>query len=274
MRSDMAKVLCERQRSKGDGGRSIPPKGTRKRLSKEMNSIDSELCRRRESTARHRVYGWDCKQFGENLGPLRNYILSCIGRKWDDVYSEVTRTIPKGNVVNNHLYTHLYQYVCVNAYKKNGKVYDGDYSNYHARRGMPVWQDTYVDPDTGILCLTPVRAHKYRHKKKVNTDWINKPGKLNEVFYRKDGIWYLCKFADIPADAKSASGYDILYHYKWSWHEKKDYRHFYTYQLANDNKRHVLAYFYRLYNCHKYCYQKQQLGKADLKRFKRLREVS
>ena len=55
MRKDMKYVIIDRPRRGGDGGKSIPPKGSKKRLQKTPLEEQPKY----QSSARRRVYGWN-----------------------------------------------------------------------------------------------------------------------------------------------------------------------------------------------------------------------
>lgn len=183
MREDMAKVITERPRS---GGGIKAPKGENRRWNKIPD--DEKPYKERGGVRFKWKARWqDEKEFGEHLGPLKRFALSCVGRKWDDVYSEVCKYIDKGNVVQNHILTHLYQFIERNVTMIDGKPYHSDYPFTPIAGSYYV---TYVNPDTGIIECSPSRK-KYRRKQRRRVDVI----KITEDrFYMKDsnGIWYEC----------------------------------------------------------------------------------
>ncbi len=85
MREDMKHVIIDRPRTGGAGGKSIAPKGSKRRWQR----LPVEDHPRTESTARRRLYGWNCKRLNEHLSPLRRWLRSNCGRLWDDVFSEI-----------------------------------------------------------------------------------------------------------------------------------------------------------------------------------------
>src|SRR6187200_294248 len=103
MREDMGKVLVERPRLKRRSGDSSPGKGYRRQLQKAFQSDDSlphrEGIKRRYSNR---------KVFNENLAPLRRFLQSNVGRPWDKVYAEICQHVDRGNVVQKHVITHLF----------------------------------------------------------------------------------------------------------------------------------------------------------------------
>jgi hypothetical protein len=109
MRADMGKVLVERPRLGGWRGASRPGKGYAKRLRKYFDAGDSPpACEGIKARYGHRT-----KFFNEHLGPLRRFLASNVGRPWDKVYSEICKHVDRGNVVQKHILTHLFEYVVV-----------------------------------------------------------------------------------------------------------------------------------------------------------------
>ena len=61
------------------------------------------------------------KFFNEHLSPLRRFLDSNVGRPWDKVYSEICRHVDRGNVVQKHILTHLFDYVVVDTVLIDGE---------------------------------------------------------------------------------------------------------------------------------------------------------
>jgi hypothetical protein len=256
VRSDMAKVLCEEPRH---GMRTKYRKGSL-REDKRV-PMDEKPVKEAGNLRRNWLGDYSHKEFGDHVQPLRRFVLSCVGRKWDDVYSEIRKTIPKGSVVNNHLYTHLFEYVATNVYINDGVPYDTHYSGWRGKQGLSVYQDTYVHPDTGILCKTPKRPYRGRHKNNLNYIGIDE----NTAYYRKDGIWYICKFRGFPEKGESY-GYDMMYHEHWRiYYYESRIRNF---PISRDNRSMVKHHFTNYYGKPVYCYQKQQISKKEIKKLR------
>lgn len=190
MREDMDKLLVERPRR----GHSEPNLDVQRgrayttRYRKDLEALDD--LPKKDSMKRF-DWGWG-KEFNENLNPLRRFLKSNVGRKWDDVYSELREHVNPGSTVQNHIMQHLWQYVqkdvvldeeghpCV----KNR--WEGGYSR--------LWKSHYnsqfyVHPLTGKLLEPP--AHPKDPNRKpwgYNPDkWTAPDGKK---FHRKNGIWF------------------------------------------------------------------------------------
>lgn len=153
MRADMAKVLVERPRPGSREG-SRPSKSYKKRCRKAMAHPDGAPARERMKDR----YGWT-RPFNEHLGPLRRYIESQVGRPWDKVYAEICSHIDRGNVVQKHILTHLFEYVVTNVVLIDGEPHHG--GGDRARYGLPLGGDGwrrffwYVCPKSGLLKRVP-----------------------------------------------------------------------------------------------------------------------
>ncbi|MGL6076543.1 MAG: hypothetical protein ACRC8S_20500 [Fimbriiglobus sp.] len=167
MREDMAKVLVERPRVRSRFVRGRPGKSYTSRIRKEMHSEDGSPAR--ESTmARYNHIG--DKHFNEHLGPLRRYLHSQVGRPWTKIYSEICERVDRGNVVQNHILTHLFQYVVLEAQILDGQAYAAPHirsGRYGAKplRGPDQW---YVCPNTGLLKRAKTAKRRERHWYKVS----------------------------------------------------------------------------------------------------------
>lgn len=187
MRSDMRHVIIDRPRTGGDGGKSILPKGSKKRLHKQMNSEETVNY---ESTSRRRIYGWDCKQLNEHLSPLSRWMGKQVGRKWDEVWSEVCDGLSIRNATTAHVRDHADKFV-----EKNCQMVDGVLCD---SKGSPLnksgwhWYRFYVDPCDGTLQEFGDRP-KYRYERRRKAEWVDGKNE-NHRYYLLEGIWYEVEF--------------------------------------------------------------------------------
>src|SRR5438034_978137 len=118
MRDDMSKVIVERPRLR--------------RGRKSIDSSDGRQLRNRvdpDEDGGHAPghlgmkagYG-NRKQFNENLVPLRRWLESQVHRPWDKVYSELCANIDRRNTVQAHIFTHIDNFVALNARMVDGEV--------------------------------------------------------------------------------------------------------------------------------------------------------
>lgn len=155
MRNDMHKVIVEEPR----WGHAL-----------RNHTVRKDRCRRRMLDAE----GLDAlptrgalaprdgltKSFGEHLGPLRRFLMSRVGRPWDEVYSEIRRTISAASTVHMHILQHLFHYVNTRVELGGGEVYSAEPAHTWSGRRFPLWDNYrtfYVDPDSRLLCR-PIRT--------------------------------------------------------------------------------------------------------------------
>lgn len=176
MRKDLNKQLCERERYFSDDHYSNYRHAKTFKQDdycvdasndEQFDSRETIAGGRRESMkARYRT-GWMSKQFNENLNPLWGIVRKNVGRKWDDVYSELCEVFDKRSVINQHILDHLFQYVETKAFiAADGRLWSpGGW-------GKPVplsssRYDYYVDPLTGILRSTNHPTYRQGERERV-----------------------------------------------------------------------------------------------------------
>lgn len=145
MRSDMAKVVTERPRR----GHGNPSKKWGRRLGKsEYDAEDHGPMR--APLARHHQYGWNAKDFADLLGPLRRYLRKQVGRPWNKIWSEITRTLDNRSLSGQHIFDHIRWEVAQHTFLgAEGSVHRDRSSGAVAVSGF------YVHPVTGLLCYAP-----------------------------------------------------------------------------------------------------------------------
>jgi len=201
MRPDLNKLLCERERIGHDS------KYKEVRNSKKFNNFgeEGEGMPSFEST-KHR-YGYETKNFNENLSPLRGAIRANIGKRWDTFYSDLCKNFDKRSVINQHILEHLFQYVEREVYVEDGELWvkTGAYSN---RGDVKLRNSTsteyFVDPRDGIMkknkwyggdkASKARRAAKQAKAELEITRWIDDDNVLHNI----DGVWFHFTLADVP----------------------------------------------------------------------------
>lgn len=141
MRDDIAKLLCERQRI---GSRSKSLKTGMKLDPRIDYDDDFDSGPSRHSTSRRRQHGWNSKELNENLRPLYQFLDKSVGRKWDDVYSEICANLNPTKAIDYHVFQHLGWHVDLHR---------------HGRHDHRYYGGLYVD-DSGILCKAPHRRYE------------------------------------------------------------------------------------------------------------------
>ena len=184
MRSDFHKVLCERPRHK--------PYNANKRHRKD--NLDYEDMPTKENMKINHIRGWGGKELTDHIAPLYRYLNDQVGRKWDDVYSEIRKTIvgKNPNAVKGHILQHIYGWngVELHSYTLDGKRYRKT-SFYHNVDELHDGQ-LYIDDD-GILSRYKTKTKKKKsYQQLMEETWMKTARVLpNGNQARKiNGIWY------------------------------------------------------------------------------------
>ncbi|MGD1875782.1 MAG: hypothetical protein ACFB02_22405 [Mastigocoleus sp.] len=143
------------------------------------------------------------KCFSDHIRPLYKWLCSKIGQPWNDVYSELCKNLNIKGLSGQHILSHIWNFVELHVVLIDGIPYR------KSERDRPLpsygrYEQLYVHPDTGILCL--VREVQRKVTRKYDDVLI-----INSYHqYRKiKGIWYLITFQKFPK-----SIYDNIYHAK------------------------------------------------------------
>jgi len=204
MREDMFKVIVERPRS----GRSwaaktklryLKPDDERTRMSGKRLAI--EIGRR--------------KWLNENLAPLKRYLQKQLGRKWDDIFSDICRHLDTGSTVKMHVREHLDDFVMRKVRIDEDGMYWG--SGYWGGLYRPDWWRAayYVDPADGRLketralraklgLVSPLerRRQKYKCKRTLPGSFRRLSG--TQFLVKCGGLWYRFELSNPP---QSPSGF-------------------------------------------------------------------
>jgi hypothetical protein len=165
-----------------------------------------------------RPYSGNRKQFSDLLGPLESFLISRVGRPWNDVYSEICENIKPDSTVQIHILGHVDQFVEKNCwFNDEGDLTTAGRWGYHSilRAG-----DMYVHPTTGILERLPeTTRYRFRHigyrraVAKLRSIFGNHWHKWGEAveeaknhhrvgfeqeLHKINGIWYWSVYEDVP----------------------------------------------------------------------------
>jgi len=202
MREDMFKVIVERPR----GGRSWATK----------SKTRYDKCGERSRVSGHRLVmeaRGKTKYLNENLAPLRRYLHKQLGRKWDDVFSEICAHLDTGSTVKMHVREHLEDFVLQNTRRDtDGAVWAT------VRWGRPVkciesWTELYVDPDDGLIKETRKLCRQYgvpfKRSRASYNQWRGPKKqrplkKLSATTWhmRLQGIWYFVELSAEPLNLR------------------------------------------------------------------------
>lgn len=213
MRKDMKKVLTERPRH----GSSCRYHEVRQKESRgDYEDLPSYMSMRRPYQCR---WGDNMKEFSDHIKPLLRFLWSCIGRSWDDVWSEICASVPSNNTVDSHLRGHVLSEIDIHTFLIDEEVY------VRARYGMEPQKPLglYVDPRDGLIHAGANDRHNafsYRseqvvtHNRKTYTKgddgvlypsrWYNAGQHPIKVINEREaqqinGIWYWIDYDRVPS---------------------------------------------------------------------------
>jgi len=219
MRADMSKVLTERPRH----GHARSYHNIRQR----HHRGDIDTLPTQEGIRRPHVLYDARKDFSDLLGPLRRFLWSSRGRRWNLVWSEICSHLAD-DTTGAHLKVHVLQEVTTKVVlADDGKVYE-PIDRWHRRHEV---DGLYVHPVTGLICGDHVRPWwKSRRGKTAFVDGIEYDRADDGVLHGRDharkiigteteavcvaGVWYWVTFATVPAPSRvlTAKGWTVVTH--------------------------------------------------------------
>lgn len=147
------------------------------------------------------------KNLSDNLNPLRFFLKSRLGRKWDDIYSEIRENLNADSALQKHILEHISDFVITKTWRDPSGELMGCRSGYNgAPRKLSEMANSrrfyryYVCPDSGILKEVPQRVFK-KEKPKPAFYKVS-----DTVIYKKvDGQWYEITLEPVPRYHQSRS---------------------------------------------------------------------
>lgn len=209
MRTDLNKVLCERERHGSSWGYDETRNSKLFEQSYDrFEEVDDEPFHGVGSGHREGMkfrYGYNTKSLSEHLSPLYGIIRKNVGRKWDKIYSELCEVFDTRSVINNHILEHLYDRVAKpedTFIHENGQVYVRGGYRWGSEPIAGSYHEYYVDPRDGILKRnrhrqTYQQVARLRAKREAEEE-----AKVRRVIDDKtellnlEGLWYEVKFED------------------------------------------------------------------------------
>lgn len=212
MRDDFAKVLVERPRR--GSSRSFGEQRHRKDFK------DNELYFGGRESMKKRYDSWsDRKSFNEHLNPLKGWLRSVLGKKWDKSYSELREKFDARSTINQHILEHLWDYVETHAFVEDGKTMcHVRYAYGSEDRIVPIKQchkDYYVCPKDGTLKI----VNKQSRRTVQNVREIARKEAEAKIFravndhqhlHFVDGVWFVFEIKNLP---KATVEYNRPAHY-------------------------------------------------------------
>jgi hypothetical protein len=153
------------------------------------------------TTATYR-FGYDQKDFGEHLTPLYGIVRKNVGRKWDKVYSELSKNFDRRSATGNHIFQHLFDQLA-----KPELTYVGDDGKVWVRGrydgATPIresYYEFYVDPRDGILKRNSQRKtyrqvqHQRAIEKAREEAAVKRVINTELELHNLNGVWFEVKF--------------------------------------------------------------------------------
>jgi hypothetical protein len=165
MRKDISKLICEkpRSRSKDSYKTERHTKENTQRLGFNSWPFDGESASPfpfKEGIKKKFGKKFAYKGLNDSLGAVEGFLRKSVGRKWAEVYSELSKNIPKTKYLNQHVWEHIMQDVETHAAFVDGRVCVSDEVK---RKYVPIeeyykwgWRDRpqyYVHPVSNILLV-------------------------------------------------------------------------------------------------------------------------
>jgi hypothetical protein len=198
MRDDFAKLLVQTPRHDGSG---MKYKLHRRR----SRDIEEDEVGKKQGMRRPYDWNYSRKAFDEYLTPLVRMLKRNVGRPWDKVYSELSKSLHGGGTIIQHVKVHLFQYVRLHVQYKDGVP--GQWPTFGSKWEPLRRGDLYVDQHGLLKAAKGVRKPQ-PEKKEVTV--VELPD--SEGYVKHEGIWYRVKFVTLdmyPASAKIPAGWSV-----------------------------------------------------------------
>lgn len=192
MRHDMFKVIVENPRA---GVEYFRTQRNNYRKAKtfvldEDGYVDDAFTSNQLSM-RGRKFGLDHKNLNENLAPLYRYLEKSVGKKWDDVYSDISKNLDSRSTVKQHVRDHLNDFVCIHTFRDAGGNLFGSsqYGNIYEE-----WHFSFY-VENGILCKAKKKPWKKDYRARVEAQQAEQLCTFvkiteNSSFEKIDGLWF------------------------------------------------------------------------------------
>lgn len=218
MRADMDEVVIERPRGRG----KYTYHDFRVRACQYKNDPEA-LDDLPKKQGYRRPYGHDSKEFSDYLSPLKRFLESCVGRSWNDVYSEIRQNIKPDSTVQIHLLSHVRDFVETETWvDEKGSI---TAAGWLGRPYRIAYGTLYVHPTSGILSLMPAKRSRhpfrnpeYRAAAAHLTMFFGRSWAYNYIgvkstieaakrhvmigfeheYHKIDGFWWRAVFEDVP----------------------------------------------------------------------------
>ena len=228
MRNDMSKIMTEPARRGVRYYGDLPNEYRRAKTFKldDDLEVNDEFCNHVLPMRSKRV-GWDGKDKNYTTRPIKGFFLHAVGRKWNDVYSELCAALKNSISARSFLRDISVSWIGVELNTYVGE--DGNiYFNDKYRADQPIENaDFYVDPRDGILYHNGGSSYNSRYKKSAAEREAAKEvwrRKVNNTFqfHKIDGNWYRVYLGPSSDNGCDALGMNMSTN-RWNhWDEKRN----------------------------------------------------
>jgi len=219
MREDFGKILTEKVKSKPSGKNFLVNNRRKAKVSCKAAAFDGDtdvdgFMGSRIHTSGHGSYE-SRKSSTLNMNALRRFLHSKVGKKWDDVYSEIMEGLNLNNLQHLNAWRNLvlYNEVAIKTYMSGNTVMNSDYFGPKRVDGRFIhscWE-FYVDPHDGTLCcFEKVRTKdKWREKREeeINKSRYIEPKNSLIQYHKVKGIWYEFSFREASEEEKKKKSF-------------------------------------------------------------------
>lgn len=114
--------------------------------------------------------------FDDKLGCLKKFLMSNVGKRWDDVFSKLNSVLDVRSLQGMHIVGHIWDFVERDVEMVDGKVVQKRHHFYWKDNCSNWWQyKFYIHPETGLLCrwcppkkvACPKKARYKKEKEKL-----------------------------------------------------------------------------------------------------------
>lgn len=156
--------------------------------------------------------------FGDRTKPLFRFLESSVGKKWDNVYSELCKNFDKRSLRSWHLFSHIDFYMVPSVEKKDGKYYHASPFSWYWKKEEIRHYQFFVD-ENGYL-----RQGKKTDTKRERLNARIKQKEEKKEYYidiesgyleKIDGIWFYFEELSKEEELKAREKYNKTYHNKF-----------------------------------------------------------
>jgi hypothetical protein len=201
MRADMAKLIVERPRLRGG-----TIKGRRNAVALEDLPSFESMGRRHGRT----------KTLNDYLAPLRRFLHSRIGQRWDAVYAEIRAHIRPRSTVQQHILEHVFGWVAHRTRLAGDTVvvHVGGFIDRGPRKLEDSRFELYVHPVSGQLLRNRIYDSRKRwRQERLAREAVEREAKRRDLssvrqLHKLRGLWFEVTLAAASASAEPL--YDVV----------------------------------------------------------------